>query len=347
MLDPTERDAVAEAFGVADVQVRRDHLISHLLAALSRALPDAVTFFGGTALARTHLPDGRLSEDLDLIAVGSRARVVSDVESTLASSVRRTFGRLTWTPPLTSVRDVDPAVLTTADGLTVRVQLLDPVGCPPWPIESHVLTQRYSDAPPARLRVPTLQAFVAMKTTAWADRHAARDLFDLYGLARHGAVDAEALGLYLRHGPTGRPPADWLFDEPPTEQEWRDQLGGQTRLSVGSAEAAAVVRDAWADALSRHQHPQVQFRDGPAGRRARLVGGPDVWEVIRAVHSARTAEPDLSEDEIVTLVVETGGVAEHLVHAALDYWADHPDDVDAWIARNDEESQAARKRVSD
>src|SRR4029450_13047400 len=139
MLDPTERDAVAEAFGVADVQVRRDHLISHLLAALSRALPDAVTFFGGTALARTHLPDGRLSEDLDLIAVGSRARVVSEVDSTLASGLPRTFAPLPWPVPLPAVRDADPGVLTTADGLTVRVQLLDPVGCPPWPIESHML----------------------------------------------------------------------------------------------------------------------------------------------------------------------------------------------------------------
>src|ERR687887_1621118 len=29
----------------------------------------------------------------------------------------------------------------------------------------------------------------------------------------------------------------------------------------------------------RDQHPLITFRDGPMGRRAGLVGGPDVWEV--------------------------------------------------------------------
>jgi predicted nucleotidyltransferase component of viral defense system len=50
LLDPDEAATVAEMFGVADEQVRRDHLLSHLLAVLSRHLPDAVVFFGGTAL---------------------------------------------------------------------------------------------------------------------------------------------------------------------------------------------------------------------------------------------------------------------------------------------------------
>ncbi len=59
MLDPVEEVAVAEQFGVAAAQVRRDHLISHLLVALSRSLADEVVFFGGTALARGLVPDGR------------------------------------------------------------------------------------------------------------------------------------------------------------------------------------------------------------------------------------------------------------------------------------------------
>jgi hypothetical protein len=73
MLAPDEEAAVAEQFGVARTQVRRDHLISHLLAALSTHLADQVVCFGGTALSRSFVPDGRLSEDIDLIAVGRRA----------------------------------------------------------------------------------------------------------------------------------------------------------------------------------------------------------------------------------------------------------------------------------
>lgn len=112
-------------------------------AALSTQLPRVVVFFGGTALSRTHLPDGRLSEDLDLYAVPRRADVVADVERVLADGVRREYGRLVWEPPLSSVRDVDPAVLRTADGLTVRVQLLDPTHYPAWPTEQRMLEQRY------------------------------------------------------------------------------------------------------------------------------------------------------------------------------------------------------------
>ncbi|MCI2424333.1 nucleotidyl transferase AbiEii/AbiGii toxin family protein [Saccharopolyspora sp. K220] len=72
MLDPDEEQAVAEQFGVARAQVRRDHLISHLLAALSQHLAEQVLFFGGTALSRTFIPEGRLSEDIDLMALGGR-----------------------------------------------------------------------------------------------------------------------------------------------------------------------------------------------------------------------------------------------------------------------------------
>lgn len=48
-----EKITVADQFGVATEQVERDHLISHLLAFLSRDFCDRIHFIGGTALART------------------------------------------------------------------------------------------------------------------------------------------------------------------------------------------------------------------------------------------------------------------------------------------------------
>lgn len=155
MLDPVEEAAVAEQFGVASAQVRRDHLISHLLAALSPSLADELVFLGGTALARSLVADGRLSEDIDLLAIGRRRDVVGAVERQLVQGVRREYPGLRWEPPLSAVRDVQPAVLRAPDGTTVRVQLLGPTGVAPWPVELRELVQRYSDAPPARLRVPT------------------------------------------------------------------------------------------------------------------------------------------------------------------------------------------------
>lgn len=49
------------------------------------------------------------------------------------------------------------------------------------------------------------------------------------------------------------------------------------------------------EALRMNGHPGTVFRPGPAGRRAGLAGGPDAWEAVRAVKSARAAEPGLGE----------------------------------------------------
>lgn len=246
-LDPDELQAVAERFGVALEQVRRDHLISHILAVLDGAFRDTVIFFGGTALARTYLPDGRLSEDIDLIALGSRTNTAGAIEQTLASGLRRSHGRITWAPALTAVRDTEAAVLLAEDGrLTVRIQLLDRLGYEPWPTEVRDLDQRYQDAQPATLLVPTVAAFAAWKTVAWHDRAAPRDLYDLWALAQRGHITAHAAELFATHGPIGKPPQPWMFTTAPTDQRWHDQLAAQTRLTITAEEALRAVALAWA-----------------------------------------------------------------------------------------------------
>lgn len=170
------------------------------------------------------------------------------LQEALVRGVRREFPGLRWEPPLTSVRDTEHALLTSREGLTVRVQLLDPQGYPPWPTEKRDLVQRYADAPPARLRVLTRAAFTAAKTTAWVDRRACRDLFDLYQLAAVGALDTEAAALYRRLGPTGHLPGPHDFDRAPDAATWRRELSGQTRLDLSAQEALAGVGRAWASA---------------------------------------------------------------------------------------------------
>jgi hypothetical protein len=73
-------------------------------------------------------------------------------------------------------------------------------------------------------------------------------------------------------------------------------------------------------------HPGIRFVDGPAGRRAALVGGPDVWEIIdtaRAFELDRAAMleayPWLSAEQLAT---------------ALSYYDSFPDEIDALIADN-------------
>ena len=71
-------------------------------------------------------------------------------------------------------------------------------------------------------------------------------------------------------------------------------------------------------------HPIVVFRDGPAGRRPRLVGGPEVSEVIGAIVGG-----DVPPGQRRSRAAELLGLSEPLVDAALAYYADFSDEVDA------------------
>lgn len=244
--DPAEAAAVAADFGVGAAQVERDHLISHVLAALARDdLAARLTFFGGTALSRTLLPHLRLSEDIDLIARGSRPEVAVDVMAAVDRALSRTHGRVTWTPPLDRTVGAGASVLAVqGTPLRIQVQLLSDEGYPRWPTTRRWMHQRYTDAPPATLRTLTPPAFVASKLVAWHHRRAARDLYDLWGLAAAGFIGAEAVTMFARLGPTNRLPPASLFTSLPAEHEWSVALAHQCRLSIGPRAAGGAVREA-------------------------------------------------------------------------------------------------------
>jgi len=242
--------AVAERFGVEIEQVRRDHLISHVLGAIAAGPPsDDVVFFGGTALSRTYLTDARLSEDIDLIALASRTDVATRIEAAVRRGLARSHGRPTWRPALSATSGSQPATLAVEGTASVQVQLVSGEGYL-WPTEVRDIDQRYSDAPPARLRTLTSAGFAAAKLTAWMERHAPRDLYDLWAMSEGELIDADALEVFTRCGPQARPPASWVFKTAPDETAWRRALGHQTRLRVTAAEALDSVREAWRVATS-------------------------------------------------------------------------------------------------
>ena len=127
-----------------------------------------------------------LSEDLDLIALAPRRDVAAALDKLLPRGASRATGVLRWNPSLTVVKEADAASLEGPHGIRLRVQLLRDEGYAPWPTEQRSLHQRYADAPPATLSVPTRAAFAAWKTATWADRRAPRDLWDLQALAHIG-----------------------------------------------------------------------------------------------------------------------------------------------------------------
>jgi predicted nucleotidyltransferase component of viral defense system len=244
-----EIDGVRNEFGVATEQVLRDHAISHILGALAgMRRADRLIFFGGTALSRSFLPQLRLSEDLDLLAVGPRAELARDIERSVARRLARSHGAVNWTPSLVDTKGSDAAVLGVAERIQIRVQLLHADDYPAWPTEPHRLVQRYADAPDASLRTLTASAFVASKTSAWLDRCTPRDLYDLWALGEHGHITPDAGALFKRLGPTHTTVQPWMFRTAPTEAEWQDALGHQGVVRVTAAEALAEVQDMWARA---------------------------------------------------------------------------------------------------
>jgi hypothetical protein len=82
------------------------------------------------------------------------------------------------------------------------------------------------------------------------------------------------------------------------------------------------------------RHPGIVFRDGPAGRRPVVAGGPDVWEVIAAARSA----PERG-DELVSAVAERMGASPQKVRIAVRYYAEYPDEIDDWITMVNEEAE--------
>jgi uncharacterized protein (DUF433 family) len=80
------------------------------------------------------------------------------------------------------------------------------------------------------------------------------------------------------------------------------------------------------EGLRMDEHPLVRFVDGPAGRRARLVGtGSDVWEVVAVV---KENDGDVAETAAYLQI------ALGLVQAAVAYYAAFEDEIDEWIERN-------------
>ena len=81
------------------------------------------------------------------------------------------------------------------------------------------------------------------------------------------------------------------------------------------------------EGLRHDAHPLVQFLDGPSGRRASLAGrGLEVWEVIATVRD---------NDGSVERAADYLGIPTGLAQAALAYYGEYRDEIDAEIQDNE------------
>jgi CopG-like RHH_1 or ribbon-helix-helix domain, RHH_5 len=120
-----------------------------------------------------------------------------------------------------------------------------------------------------------------------------------------------------------------------------DLLGRlEEEASATGLSVSALVTSLLDEGLKTRRFPEVVFRDGPAGRRAGLAGGPDVWEVIRDVRVASGR----GEGRIRRVATDSG-LAQRLVRLAVDFYAAFPDEVDARIAVDERAAARLREAV--
>ncbi len=250
MIGGEEIDEWASRFEVPQSQIERDHLVSHLLVALRELLPQEVVFFGGTALCRTHLPNMRLSEDIDLLVENPRVFAELAAES-LPRGVRREFPHLTVGPITPSGRSLTTRLeAPRVEGIQLQYVQIEPDERQ-LIFEERPVLLRYSDLPSDVLwRVPNEESFVVMKVKAWRDRFAPRDLFDLWKLAEAGFMTKQVHHLLRRTTGVGFIIGDFDGPREVAAAAWMTELSNQVARLPAFEEALAAVRASVEEVLS-------------------------------------------------------------------------------------------------
>lgn len=102
------------------------------------------------------------------------------------------------------------------------------------------------------------------------------------------------------------------------------------RAAVDKEAISGLAQRLLDEGLRMDAHPGVVFRGGPGGRRAALMRGPDVWEIVGLLRSLET-----SGEAAVTEAGSWLGLTEAQIRAALGYYGVFPEEIDAQVAAND------------
>jgi hypothetical protein len=111
-----------------------------------------------------------------------------------------------------------------------------------------------------------------------------------------------------------------------------------TRAAQDGISATALVERLIVEGVEQLDFPGVVFRGPAHDRRAALAAGPDVWEVI-----ARLRELEGSTEERIATLSEESELHPRLIRLAVDYAAEHPDEIRQRMDRNDEMAERSRK----
>lgn len=119
-----------------------------------------------------------------------------------------------------------------------------------------------------------------------------------------------------------------------------DRLAERLRLRARAAGESLSdrLRRYAEEGARRDEHPMITFRDGPTGRRAGLLGGPDVWEIAMWIDEIGPVNDPAAE------LASDGVVSRAQIDSALAYRAAYPDEIQARIALHLADTTAAASR---
>lgn len=103
----------------------------------------------------------------------------------------------------------------------------------------------------------------------------------------------------------------------------------KAEAEASARSASALAEELIDEGLRMRRHPLIVFRSSTAGRRAGLLGGPDVWEVVGGVVGG-----DVAPSKRVQRAVELFGLRTEQIEAALTYYAEFTDEIDSQIDAN-------------
>jgi hypothetical protein len=102
--------------------------------------------------------------------------------------------------------------------------------------------------------------------------------------------------------------------------------------------ATALLGQLIVEGIDQLDYPGIIFRGPAHDRRAALAAGPDVWEIV-----TRLQELDGSEEQRISLLSAESDLHPRLIRIALDYAADHSDEVRVRIERNRAAAERSRR----
>jgi hypothetical protein len=127
-----------------------------------------------------------------------------------------------------------------------------------------------------------------------------------------------------------------------TSTSFRIGDAAKTRLASRAARegmtATALLDQLIIEGIDQLDYPGIIFRGPAHDRRAALAAGPDVWEIV-----ARLQELDGSEEQRISLLGAESDLHPRLIRVALDYAAEHSDEVRGRIDRNRAMAERSRR----